>query len=846
MHPLHDYIARQLSEKLKSKRVVVWYDPRREFAPFVGELRGAGEAAMKSLVPVTLGGVAAHLAEYSGSYLELRMAVEPLVSGDTPDLVVLYLPGVERDRRGSVLMELEKAGECYEPQLKRLARNVLKERYTEGVIDEFLKPDGVGYDDLAQAASETSSAEPPSMLKAVFKWATGGEPLELWLIDDKHDAELEAKQAMRELATLLRSRVGLELPDGASFAKARSIALRYVLANEFRSDLKCAPPAALDGVAAPPKKDHEQSVRALAKALRRNFPAPYMALADRIEKDLHLDEKVVPAKALGSIDTFRFEERALLAYCGELVAEGEFDEALTIVAEREQSFWLDREVGRKAQWEVCRRMAELGVIAKSVRSAISKAGLDPGKWIDAYTSKDGWYRLDQAQRRLEALVARLDDESERLERPLGLVRRAYEDACHAMAEGFARALDAAGWAAGGSLHQTRIYSEVVSPSPKPVAYFLVDALRYEMGVELVERLPQAAEVRLRHAVGALPSITPIGMAALQPEASASFAVVEQERKLGARIEGVFLPDLAARKKFAASRVPKLVDVLLDDLLSLQPSKLAKKVEGAQVVVVRSQEIDHAGETSMTVQARQIMETVIDNIARAIRKLAIAGVEHSVVAADHGHLFFADDRDESMRLENPGGDEVDLHRRCWIGRGGSTPAGCVRVLARALGYDSDLNFVFPVGSGVFKAGGGLAYGHGGPSLQEIVIPVLTVRFKAPEGPRSRRGPISIGNPPPTITNRIFSVEIQSDMTGGGVVVRPLLIAEGKQVGAACMAVGADFDRDTGCLTLKAGGGVTVAFLLNDATAKSLRVVFQDPTTDAELYRSPQEIPITLMV
>ena len=77
----------------------------------------------------------------------------------------------------------------------------------------------------------------------------------------------------------------------------------------------------------------------------------------------------------------------------------------------------------------------------------------------------------------------------------------------------------------------------------------------------------------------------------------------------------------------------------------------------------------------------------------------------------------------MRIDAPGGDEVDLHRRCWIGRGGATPAGCVRVTASALGYDSDLDFVFPRGSGVFKAGGDLAFHHGGPSLQELVIPVV---------------------------------------------------------------------------------------------------------------------------
>ena len=96
--------------------------------------------------------------------------------------------------------------------------------------------------------------------------------------------------------------------------------------------------------------------------------------------------------------------------------------------------------------------------------------------------------------------------------------------------------------------------------------------------------------------------------------------------------------------------------------------------------------------------------------------------------------------------SPGGDEVDLHRRCWIGRGGATPAGCVRVSAAALGYDSDLDFVFPLGSGVFKAGGDLAFHHGGPSLQELVIPVLTVRMKAPGTGTVDRWPRDSNGPP----------------------------------------------------------------------------------------------------
>lgn len=182
----------------------------------------------------------------------------------------------------------------------------------------------------------------------------------------------------------------------------------------------------------------------------------------------------------------------------------------------------------------------------------------------------------------------------------------------------------------------------------------------------------------------------------------------------------------------------LVDMTLDELLSLQPSRLGKKLEGAQVVMVRSQEIDHAGETGFTFQARRIMDTVIGNLARAVRKLAAAGVEHAVITADHGHLFFAANRDKSMRTDAPRGATVDLHRRCWIGRGGTTPSGCLRADAAALGYASDLEFVFPLASGVFRAGGDLAFHHGGPSLQELVIPVVAVRERAESGLRREVG------------------------------------------------------------------------------------------------------------
>ncbi len=839
-HPLHEYLAKQIGERLKKHKTVVWYDPPSDFSAFIDELVEARNRT-DGLHSVQVGGTDAWLVTYAGSFFALRKSVEHLVNDEVPVPVLIYVPSVEHDPKGSVLMELEKAGEMYQRTLRQVARSVLQSLYTAGVIDDLTR-DGVTYQDLARACSEGASAESPSILKIIFHEAKDSDSLlALWLADDSRDGEIEKKDARHELVKLIQSRIGIDLTAEEKISKLRTLCLRYVLLGELRLDLRCPVPDALRGVPMPSGQGKETAVRKIAQLLRSDYGDAYPALADRIESELNLVGVALPPGALGAIDTFRFEERVLLGYCGELIVQGKYGEALEIVAEREHSFWLDRDLSRKAQWEACRRMAELGAIAEEVRTAIDKAPREAAAWIEAYARKDGWYRLDLAQRRLETWVARLEEEP--AERPLGLLRRAYEEVCSRLAERFCQALDRAHWSVPVFLQQTHIHAELIATRPAPVAYFVVDAMRFEMGLELAERLPETAEVTVRPAMAALPTITPIGMAALLPGASATFSVADQNGKLGARIDDAFLPDLGSRKKLMAARVPGAVDLALDELLSLPASKLKKRIEGAPLIVVRSQEIDQAGETGFTFQARQVMDTVIDNLARAIKKLGSQGIEHSVVTADHGHLFFPTDREEAMRIHPPGGKQVALHRRCWIGRGGTTPSGCLRVSAAVLGYDADLDFVFPVGTGVFRAGGDLAYHHGGASLQELVIPVLGIRLPGRAKERAMQSPVLVSGLPEVVKNRIFSVVLKLDSLFPAVV-KPLLTAGGQQVGEAGMAVNAELDRATGSVTLQPGEEATVALLLTSENVEAVRIVIQDPTTDAELYRSPKDIPIRL--
>jgi hypothetical protein len=846
MNPLHDYIA----GRLKTRRVVVMYDKREELRPFFSELAEAPEGL---LVSVKIGQQKAKLHVFDGSFLKTRATVEDATQGDQPEQVVIYVPSLDRDAQGSLLMEFEKAGTVYlQPALKQLARLVLRKRFTDVALDEMLKSDSLTYADFARMTKDETGAEGTSLLKNIFGGSDTLAILTTWIGDPEKDGELAEKGALGELRAAALARLGLTLPSDGTNGRMRSITARYVLANEFRLDLGDQggggpAPTLLKNIPEPGTADQQKALREVAKRLRERHPKAYEALADGIQAELGLSADTLDGHHLGAIDTFRFEEAAVVSACFDLIAEEKFAEASGLMASREESFWVNLDVGRKTVWAVCRLMVDLGLVAASACETIAKSNGDPSLWVERYVSTggEGWYLLDHAQRRLEGFLASVEVD----DRAVAKIRAIYENAVRRMSDGFVKAFQKSDWTVPGVLQQTRIWSDVVASRPVPVAYLLVDAMRYEMGQELAGRLAQATEVVIRPAIAALPSITPVGMAALLPGAAGTFSVVTSKGKFGASVDGTFLPDLAARQKFMKSRVPDLVDLELDEVLSSNAKALQKKIGDAKIVVVRSSEIDGAGENTSTFYARRIMDRVVEDLARCLQRLAAVGVGEAVITADHGHLFFAEDRDPSMRIDAPGGETVDLHRRCWIGRGGTTPPGSVRVSGPKLGYNSDLEFAFPASTAVFKSGGDLAYHHGGPSIQELVIPVITAKLSGDGAAKVEKNAVTVAHDFDAVTNRIFTIRIElggasKNLFENARKLRPLVLSGDKPVARAAIATGAPLED--GRLTLGPGVQATVAFMLTDDEVKSVRIQILDAETDAVLYLSPKDIPVRLGV
>jgi hypothetical protein len=835
MNPFYQYLEKLLVDHLKKRRVAVWYDTKEEFIPFVDKLPQQC-APVNGISKVSIGYMTVSLARYTGSFFGVKAAVELLVNSDMPDLLLVYIPGAPRDMKGSVLMELEKGGICFEWQLKRLARFCLLEKFSDGIIDTMLAPEKITYKDIVEYLTQ-ENGESPSILKRLFEGTKDNAAIVArWLCDISLDEKLKEKEAVSELYQLINNRMGIDLGTEKTIDEARNKAMRYILVSEFRDDLSCDPPASVGMIPEPQTKEQLHLVQKTAHAMRDNHEDEYVGIASRMEKDLGLLNQHIDPQNLGRVDTFPFEEKILLKWAGELILKGEYTKALLLVSERKRSFWADLTLDRQSQWTASRLMASLGDRIIIARNTLAKAGKTPEQWIEAYCAADGWHRVDLAQQQLEAWIAKMtvDPDSES---SLEKVRQTYEDFIQDMAVGFMGVLTQAGWMVSGALHQAEIYSKVVNTEKTPVAYFLVDALRFAMAHELVELLPNAREMAVKPALAAMPTITPVGMAALLPGAESGFNIIESNGKLTPQIEESHLPDVSARLKLLKSRVPDMVDMRLEKLLQMSSKKLRESISESSLLLVRSQEIDVLGEMGGWLIARQIMDNMVGNVARAVRKITDCGITRFVITADHGHLFTRK-KEDAFKTDSPGGKIVELHRRCWIGHGGITPPGTVRLSASDIGYNSNLEFVFPKGIGVFKSGGDLGYHHGGLSLQEMIIPVISFKMGQEKLTTGPMGEIILSDVPEKVTNRTFGIklEISGLFKQASYTVRPLLLSKGVIVGKAGMVLDGDYDQDTGCVTIHPTKKASVAMILENEDCKKVTLIIQDPATDAVLARS----------
>ena len=149
----------------------------------------------------------------------------------------------------------------------------------------------------------------------------------------------------------------------------------------------------------------------------------------------------------------------------------------------------------------------------------------------------------------------------------------------------------------------------------------------------------------------------------------------------------------------------------------------KESVGANVdlLVIRSSSLDARMETEYQ-SGLPAIKRDMQAIRVAMTRLREAGFQHAVIATDHGFCINAQP-DAGDTCQQPSGTWKTLHSRCLLGSGAADTSNWV-LPAEQCGLRAEFDQVGgPRSFACYTAGNG--YFHGGASLQEAIVPCLSV-------------------------------------------------------------------------------------------------------------------------
>jgi uncharacterized protein (TIGR02687 family) len=251
-----------------------------------------------------------------------------------------------------------------------------------------------------------------------------------------------------------------------------------------------------------------------------------------------------------------------------------------------------------------------------------------------------------------------------------------------------------------------------------------DAFRYEAAQELTTELngKYRFEATLSSQLGVLPSYTALGMACLLPHKTLAYkgtdVLVDGKSSIASERDAILqsVGGLACKS---------------DELMAKKKEEGREFVKEKRIVYIYHNKVDAIGDDAKTEKdAFQAVRQAIDELAALVGYIVnnLNG-HHIVVTADHGFLFtetFPDETDKSKLKAKPDstilakkryllGPTFPNHETVWHGK-----------LNVTAGVEGDMEFWIPKGPNLFHFVGGSRFIHGGAMLQEIVVPVVTVK------------------------------------------------------------------------------------------------------------------------
>lgn len=346
---------------------------------------------------------------------------------------------------------------------------------------------------------------------------------------------------------------------------------------------------------------------------------------------------------------------------------------------------------------------------------------------------DSWYVVDGSYRRFHEAMG------QDLLCDFSAVRKAVEPRYGRFLADLAamwqeKVIEAGAWPPVGSITlQRRFYPDVaMKPYGERVAVIISDALRYEAGVELAWLLENGSpryQATLKPMLAMAPTYTQLGMAALLPNNELGIDIASQ----GATVDGMSATGLANRDKILSQTDVCGMCVQASDLLHGGFSGR----EQADLLYVYHNRIDETGDAAKS--EREVFKATRDafgEIRKLVRMLLTQEYDSVLITADHGFLYQDGDPsgfmyvDDSLLSAAVSAGDGSRTRRFALGKSLHDSDQMMRFSAAQLGLVGDFEAWIPKGIRRMRLqGSGARFVHGGMTLEEALVPVISVQGDA---------------------------------------------------------------------------------------------------------------------
>ncbi|MBU0673659.1 MAG: BREX-1 system phosphatase PglZ type A [Proteobacteria bacterium] len=444
-----------------------------------------------------------------------------------------------------------------------------------------------------------------------------------------------------------------------------------------------------------------------------------------IEKDLQQRDY----RQLLDLDFFRLIEQKIISdlvnsLASRTLAAGE---CATLIRARRQSHWHQ---GYSDIYEAIDYAARIFSELETVHLQIDS--LADG--VERYVAN--WYRIDQLYRKF-VFHARQSGEPSLLGKLITMVEDLYtNNYLRRVNDKWQEQVDlCVEWRSAGVVRQDGFFRKWVAPflkEQKKVSVIISDALRYEIGEELVSliRREDRYDAVVAPMLTLLPSYTQLGMAALLPHQTLSFAPNDTGAVL---VDGVSSQGTPNRCKILAQGIKARGAVVkADELLAMDKDGCRTLFRDHDVVYIYHNRIDATGDDRKTEeQVFGAVEEALAELIKVVKKLTAANATNLLVTADHGFIYQNRPIPESDFTDIEAKDELVLYRdrRFLLGKGINEHASLKKFSSQAVGLTGEMEIQLPKSINRLRLqGSGSRYVHGGAALQEVVVPVVSINKK----------------------------------------------------------------------------------------------------------------------